>query len=99
MVSPLRKRRKKQKGTPEAGRIQRRINALRKREDEFEEMQKKFFKMFPRYDLANRKFVRDESLGDEENEMRRKIFETRTQEIEMMAARIDAIMKEEKKLF
>tara|TARA_R100000388_G_scaffold77134_1_gene56138 strand:- start:1062 stop:1601 length:540 start_codon:yes stop_codon:yes gene_type:complete len=38
LIKKLRKRRKKQKGTPEAGRIQRRINALRKRKDRLFEM-------------------------------------------------------------
>lgn len=37
-LKKLRKRRKKQKGTPEAGRIQRRINALRKRKDKLLKM-------------------------------------------------------------
>ena len=38
LIKKLRKRRKKQKGTPEAGRIQRRINALRKRKDKLLKM-------------------------------------------------------------
>ena len=37
-LKKLRKRRRKQKGTPEAGRIQRRINALRKRKDKLLKM-------------------------------------------------------------
>ena len=67
---------------------------IRRREEALVRLQEEFLKRFPRYDLENRVYVDDKTLSDKENEMKRRIFETRTQEIEMMAERIQRKLEE-----